>query len=244
MNEDIDIFICKYCGKVCKNANSLRNHERLCKENPDRQEIKSNLIEYNRNRDKYSIRASNQYIKAQRLGLPKPIVSIETRKKISEASSNRKWTTDMKKKHSAIMRKAVLEHASSYNSSNINGRVKKIEYNGYIFDSKWEVEVAKYLDKNSILWSHPTVGFEYKWNDKTHLYFPDFYLTEYDIYIEVKGFIRERDICKWRDFRQTGNSLLVILREDIKLIRDNKYIIYDKINTEVSPLSYTQSLKA
>ena len=31
------MFVCKYCGKECKNANSLRNHERLCKENPNRQ---------------------------------------------------------------------------------------------------------------------------------------------------------------------------------------------------------------
>lgn len=31
-------YICKFCGKVCKNANSLRNHERLCKENPNHQE--------------------------------------------------------------------------------------------------------------------------------------------------------------------------------------------------------------
>lgn len=30
-------FKCKYCGKICKNQNSLRNHERLCKENPNRQ---------------------------------------------------------------------------------------------------------------------------------------------------------------------------------------------------------------
>lgn len=29
--------ICKYCGKECKNDNSLRNHERLCKQNPRRQ---------------------------------------------------------------------------------------------------------------------------------------------------------------------------------------------------------------
>ena len=28
---------CQFCGKECKNANSLRNHERLCKKNPDRQ---------------------------------------------------------------------------------------------------------------------------------------------------------------------------------------------------------------
>lgn len=31
-------FICRYCGKVCINSNSLRNHERLCKENPKHQE--------------------------------------------------------------------------------------------------------------------------------------------------------------------------------------------------------------
>lgn len=30
-------FKCKYCGKICKNPNSLRNHERLCKENPNHQ---------------------------------------------------------------------------------------------------------------------------------------------------------------------------------------------------------------
>src|SRR5574344_1221016 len=29
-------YICKFCGKVCKNANSLRNHERLCKNNTER----------------------------------------------------------------------------------------------------------------------------------------------------------------------------------------------------------------
>lgn len=30
------MLICKYCSKECKNANSLRNHERLCKSNPCR----------------------------------------------------------------------------------------------------------------------------------------------------------------------------------------------------------------
>lgn len=28
---------CRYCGRECKNKNSLSNHERLCKENPNRQ---------------------------------------------------------------------------------------------------------------------------------------------------------------------------------------------------------------
>ena len=29
-------YICKYCEKECKNANSLRCHERFCKANPNR----------------------------------------------------------------------------------------------------------------------------------------------------------------------------------------------------------------
>lgn len=39
-------YICRYCGKECKNANSLRNHERLCKENPNHQI--SNFVAYNK----------------------------------------------------------------------------------------------------------------------------------------------------------------------------------------------------
>jgi very-short-patch-repair endonuclease len=34
-------FICSFCGKECKNHNSLINHERLCYSNPNRQDIKS-----------------------------------------------------------------------------------------------------------------------------------------------------------------------------------------------------------
>lgn len=39
-------YICKFCSKVCKNDNSLRNHERLCKENPKHQI--SSFVKYNK----------------------------------------------------------------------------------------------------------------------------------------------------------------------------------------------------
>lgn len=35
---------CKYCVKICKNVNSLRNHERLCKNNPNKDVIKLSLV--------------------------------------------------------------------------------------------------------------------------------------------------------------------------------------------------------
>lgn len=31
------MLLCKFCNKENKNENALRNHERLCKSNPDRQ---------------------------------------------------------------------------------------------------------------------------------------------------------------------------------------------------------------
>lgn len=40
------MLICKYCGKECKNENSLRNHERLCKKNPNRQD--SPFVKFNK----------------------------------------------------------------------------------------------------------------------------------------------------------------------------------------------------
>ena len=45
--KDTTEYNCQYCGKVCIGKNSLINHERLCKNNPNRQLIKSNFIKYN-----------------------------------------------------------------------------------------------------------------------------------------------------------------------------------------------------
>lgn len=61
---------CIFCGKECKNCNSKRNHERLCKLNPDRDFISPKTENY------YSALAkrknSNQFIKAKENGLPLP----------------------------------------------------------------------------------------------------------------------------------------------------------------------------
>lgn len=43
------MYICKFCGKECKNKNSLAQHECRCKENPNR--IESPFVKYNKERD-------------------------------------------------------------------------------------------------------------------------------------------------------------------------------------------------
>lgn len=65
-------FKCRYCGKICKNANSLRNHERLCKLNPNRQFTNFNNKEWQKNK-----KISNQFIKAEQEGRKKPEYKIK-----------------------------------------------------------------------------------------------------------------------------------------------------------------------
>lgn len=77
------MFICKFCNQERKSNKSLINHERLCKENENRQYT---FLQLNKNKH---IKKSNQYIKALELGIPKPIVSSETRKKFSNNNKSR-----------------------------------------------------------------------------------------------------------------------------------------------------------
>ena len=103
----MSIFICKFCGSERKNHNSWRNHERLCKKNKNRQKTifaDKDFQKNNKNRE-------NQYTKAKKLGLPKPEVSNETRKKIGEKSriNNLKRDDSINKKISESMKKAHAE---------------------------------------------------------------------------------------------------------------------------------------
>ncbi len=210
------LYYCKYCGRECKNLNSLRQHECRCKENPNR--IDMSYIKPGHSKGH---KGTNQYIKAQELGLPKPIISEETRQKFSNIWKGRKHTDEAKIKISMGMKRAIQKYPESYSSSNVNGRVKHYEYNGYKLDGLWELEVAKYLDNENITWEKPTKGFEYEWNNGIHLYFPDFYLPKYDYYIEVKGYQRERDLCKWKSVK----NLIVIKQKEIEQIRNGEFVL-------------------
>ena len=74
------------------------------------------------------------------------------------------------------------------------------EYNGMKFHGSWEVEYAKWLDRNSIRWRKPTETFRYTFQGKVKRYTPDFYLIDDQTYIEVKGYETEKDRAKWAQF--------------------------------------------
>ena len=81
----------------------------------------------------------------------------------------------------------------------------------------WEVETAKWLDFNNIVWTNVVDGFEYRWNNSIHLYYPDFYLPTFNLYIEVKGYERDRDREKWKVVK----NLIVFKKQEIIKIKNN-----------------------
>jgi len=213
------MLVCKYCGKECKNKNSLTQHEIRCKLNPNRISLPpSNFINYNKSIQLKERQPSNQYIKAKKEGKILKM-SNQTKEKLSKVWKGRHHTEEQKKKISKSMKIAVRKYPESFSASNVNGRVKHYDYNGFKLDGLWELEVAKYLDSKNIKWIKPNNGFEYEWNNDIHIYYPDFYLPEYNYYIEVKGYQRDRDLYKW----QSVSNLIIIKRKEIDEIRNNTY---------------------
>lgn len=217
---------CSYCNKLCKNANSLRNHERLCKHNPDYEknikghgaftpEAREKAMETKRRRGTIS----NGAIKAKQEGRPF-IVTEDTRKKLREAGLKQVWTEERREAHRSTMRGVVERHPESYSTHNVCGRVKRIEYNGSVLLGKWELEVAKALDKENIKWTNEMDPFKYEWDGSVRKYFPDFYLPDMDLYIEVKGYERDRDRAKW----SVVPNLRVLKRKEIEILQEGSLI--------------------
>lgn len=67
--------------------------------------------------------------------------------------------------------------------------VHKYTYNGIKLDSGAEFQFANFLEINNVKWiKNQTYFIEYIGVDcKKHKYYPDFYLSEFDIWVEIKG---------------------------------------------------------
>lgn len=221
-------FICKYCGKQCKNKNSLAQHEIRCKENPNRLIIISNFIKYSEKRRKLNIKSENQYTKAKRLGLSKPELSEETKNRLRELNKGRKVSEETKQKIS---------------------NTQKNNYKGG--KCCWSTAVEKRL-------SYAEQYFIPIFNDaKLHYhvnrFFLDFAWPDKNIYLEVDGSQHKydkkvvlHDIERTEILKNDGWTLItrIYWPDFVKLSFEEKEIfikdIKEKIeNWDISPMSYT-----
>lgn len=196
-------FECKYCKKECKNNNSLRNHERLCKLNPNRQFTKFSDKEWQKNKLQEG-GGTNQYIKAKREGKPIP--------KYSKRSGS--W---LGRHHTEESKQKISEKLSM---NNHGGRCKWYDYNGTRLQGTWELAIAKKLDLFLIKWIKTR---EKKYvlqyiddKGKQHTYNPDFYLKDYNCFLEIKGYWWGKDKRKMElVMQQNPNVKIKIIEKDL-----------------------------
>ena len=187
-----EIQHCQYCGKECHSKNSLLNHERLCKFNPNRDEC--NLKNFNHQGHK----AWNKGLTSEtdeRVSNNGKSISISYRSGKSKIwCSGLTKETDVRLQHMSDETKRKMKNGEWKPRT---GGVPKYEYKGCVLQGSWEYLFAIYLDEHNIRWEQITEPFEYEWNGGIHHYYPDFYLPTCDVYVEIKGLLRERDIAKW-----------------------------------------------
>ena len=185
------MLACSFCAKDCKSSNSLKNHERCCPNNPNRN---------------YKNGMSGK--SAWNKGLNKEDVRVKT---LSEKLCG--------KKHPGFSKEALEKLSSLAKERGLGGYRphpnKGLYYNGIWFDSKWEVQVAQSLDENNISWERPRVG--YTWTNCGRKYYPDFYLKDYDVFLDPKNsFLRKKDQEKI-DEAQRRNLIKVIILDETQL---------------------------
>lgn len=204
---------CKFCEKECKNDNSLRNHVRLCSKNPEKQNHPRGF-KGKEPWHKGLSKETNEKLRLKTEKIKKKYITGE----LSPSTKGKHISDEHKKAISDFMRKR-------YDSGWMPkaGRCKKIKYNSLIageisIDGSWELITAQYLDRIEVHWKRNKNRFFYiNENGKGSYYTPDFYVEEWATYIEVKGYVTEKDLCKWKMF---PHKLLVWKKEQINIIRN------------------------
>lgn len=210
-------LICQFCGKECKNRNSLCNHERLCKENPNRQNV---IIDGFNNKgrtawNKGLTKETDERLQKQSTSLHLSIQSGKVKYRYSTDNPSTRESVKEKLRQTAINNLITGKVIPISHSRSKHGT-----YKGIHCDSLWELSYLIYcLDKN-IRIERNTKYFEYMFEGRKHLYYPDFYHPDLDLYVEVKGY---KDKKYYAKMKFAPNNLLVVDNQKI-----NEYIEYVK----------------
>lgn len=219
---------CKYCGKECKNLNSLKQHEIRCKLNPNRIKVVNNTKNtgFKSGIKKWVYR--NEEVK---------LVNIEEIDKYKALGWNLGYSDSFKSKISkGLIGKSVgkclepekekerIQKISNSMKGNKNwkfnkkhGNSKQGWYKGIHCDSTWELAFLVYHIDHNLKIEKCKEQRTYIYNESVHLYFPDF-VTEEGI-IEVKGRLDKKAIEK-----QKQNPDIIIY-DKFKMKKYLEYVI-------------------
>ena len=244
------------CGKNFKTQNGLNRHSGFCnlyikKTQPSKYKLNNNLYKCECEKEfenPQSLNAHFNYCLIHRNGK----IPIHTTGSWGRGN-NKIWNKGLNKENNISLfntsnilkenysgKNAIWygKHHSEETSDKLSlARIKYLENTPHIkwyivnngereikVQGKWELNVANWLNKNNIKWDRITIKY------KNRRYTPDFYLIDRNEYIEVKGWLKDRDLYK----------MFLVLQENsnikIRLLQKNLYKKIDKIKIEDIPI--------
>lgn len=206
------MYRCQYCDKQCKNSNSLRNHERFCKLNPNKEECHLK----NQNWAKGLTKNSDIRIKNN------SIAKIEHFKTCSGTFKGRHHSDETKRKIS--QKQLAVDH----DAHNRNSHGKRGYLDDMFFMSTWELAYYIYMRDHGHVVSRCDLKFDYEYEGKKHRYTPDFILDR-DTIIEVKG--RETPLDRYK-YSLVDNLKVIYMKDILPMIS------WVKSTYDIDDLSY------
>jgi hypothetical protein len=176
--------------------------------------IHNNLKKYNEDVKKGKIKSKNQYILAKEQGkkwiMPPEAIEKQRLKHIGKHLSKEHKEILSLKRSKAIeeLGRGGFKHIKWYKITNIQNQE-------FIVRGKWELKVANLLNANNIVWIRKIY---LKYEDEKGVlktYTPDFYLLNYNKYIEVKGYFSVKDKQKIEKVLQKNKINLIIIDKNI-----------------------------
>jgi hypothetical protein len=99
-------------------------------------------------------------------------------------------------------------------------------------DSTYELRFVNLLNSVDIQWIRNYQKFQYSYNGHTYNYIPDFYLPALDIWVEVKGWSKEKDLAKWNAFPYRLIIIKKLKLEKLELIKLKSAIMVELVDTQ------------
>lgn len=165
-----DGWLCKYCNEIFPVRRELNEH------------LKTNCDKKSKLAGKFGYDSLGR------------IKNYEAYKHAAETRRKKISSGELKVKghlHTDESKKRISEARIAYLESHGNYGLKWYVVNGIKVQGTWEKRFAEYLVEKNIKFERKRLKF-----CKTHTYTPDFYCESQNVYFEVKGFRRDRDIYK------------------------------------------------
>ncbi len=198
-----------FCSRSCAASFSNENRSKLVYEKI------SNILKAKRHRPPSAP-------KKEKLLKECPIckISFETipAKKSQIFCSKKCYTVDCKTGHRFSKEPSIVKPRGGYRENST--RKHRQSYKGFWMDSGSEKIFAKLLDDFDIKWiKNSKTFFEFEdTKGKIRKYYPDFYLPDYDFWIEIKGRYYETDNLG-RQLESVGENIELMYHNKIRLPR-------------------------